>query len=347
MKKVFLSFQEAKQEVQKAGIKTLAQYQKWPKRESKNLPYEIGKCYKSEYKGWEDFITAVEPEEQNVKIVTTKKETISTGSISLKTAIQLCPAIGTEMKLEKLSERYKHVNTQKVIENIIQTMPGWEIISVKETHIRKVELKPFTHHVVKMENPKFAFPGSHDKIQLVISNSHNGVSKFEFYYGIFRMICSNGLVVFDKRFGQINKKHFTDYEEINTYITECVNNVKNLFEVHSQFCKRILTKEEKVDLAIKGLHARYQYKNSYLELMYKQLKERYNIEGLLTPTRDEDQGDSLWTVFNVIQERIMKGFYFAKVDSGLSKANPIKNTHLDIQFNKKFWDYAMELISEK
>lgn len=344
-KKAFVSYDDAKKIVKKAGILTPTQYKAWKDKKDHQLPYDADKVYGKEFIGWDDFLgrnkaSFVEQQTHEKK----KAVTITEGVISLKEAAVICPAILTDTKLNKLSERYKQVNTYKVIENIQKTMDGWYISYVKETHIRDQKLRPYTHHVVKLENFKYKMPGTGDKIQLVISNSHNGVSKFEFYFGVFRIICSNGLIVWDKKFGGINKKHFTDYETINQYIVECVGQSKKLIELFNVFNKRILTKAEKIDLAIKGLHSRYQYKNSYIELMYDELKVRYDIEAIIKPMRDEDEGNSLWLVFNIIQERITKGEYYAKVDSGLSKANPIKNTHLDIQFNKKFWEYAMALV---
>ncbi len=343
----FATFEEAKKIVKKAGISTAKDYKSWPDKKQNKLPYEADKVYKKDWKGWDDFL------QRNKSEITERQATdkgkgviITEGIISLKQAAVICPAILTDTKLNKLSDRYKQVNTYKVIENIQKTMPGWYITYVKETHIRKPELRPYTHHVVKLENSKYKMPGVADKIQLVISNSHNGVSKFEFYFGIFRVICSNGLIVWDKKFGAINKKHFTDYDTINEYILSCVHQSKKLIELFDTFNKRILTKAEKIDLAIKGLHSRYQYKNSYIELMYDELKARYDIDAIVKPLREEDEGNSLWLVYNVIQERITKGEYYAKVDSGLSKANPIKNTHLDIQFNKKFWEYAMGFIEQ-
>ena len=362
----FLSFAEAKKSAAKLNLKSSTDWKNLKKNRPENLPSEPWKTYKDDWQGWEDFLgkgkqekaktveekvvakTAEAPKDEKVSLepspfiadVAVAQKT----SWSLEEAVKSVPAIAQKTKHPKLSEKYQHINTEKVIQNILESDPGWEIVSVKSTMLRDTKVQKYTHHVVKLENTNYKLIGD-DKIQIILSNSHNGVSKFEFFFGIFRKICSNGLVVKEAMFNGINKKHFSDYEQINSYIVECVERIKELRSGIESWKEKILTKKQKLDLAIKGLHARYQYKNSYLELMYEVLKERYDIENLIVPVRREDSDDSLWTVFNIIQEKISKGLYYAKTDRGLSKANPIKNIHCELQFNKLFWQYASEVVN--
>lgn len=373
--KTFATFQEARKFAKTNKITSNNAWMKFKDR-PENLPYDPRKTYKSSFDDQkiDDFFYNVETD--NVKEVvkhtapagvtktkTTKKEQtpeekmteevknseplpyLQHEPITLDQAAKMHPSIKCNEKHAKLSDRYALVNTYKVIENIQKTEPSWVITQVRSTHIRKPELQKYSHHVVKLESDGHKL-GKEGKLQIVISNSHNGVSKFEFFFGIFRKVCTNGMVIQHPLFNGINKKHFTDYEEINAYIVEAVGRAKEINRIYDKMCERILTEKEKVDLAIKGLHSRYQYKNSYLELAYDTLKERYNIKELFVPLRELDNGDDLWHVFNVIQEKVTRGDYYAKTDHGPSKANPIKNTHCDLQFNKKFWSYAMELIGE-
>ena len=40
---------------------------------------------------------------------------------------------------------------------------------------------------------------------------------------------------------------------------------------------------------------------------YPKGNENLNVEDLLSPTRQGDRGDELWKIFNVVQEKLIKG----------------------------------------
>jgi hypothetical protein len=67
-----------------------------------------------------------------------------------------------------------------------------------------------------------------------------------------------------------------------------------------------------------------------------------NYTDLVTPTRNEDQGDDLWSVFNVVQEKLTHGMFEYISGSKTRKARKIKNFRQDIDLNAKLYDLAME-----
>ena len=70
---------------------------------------------------------------------------------------------------------------------------------------------------------------------------------------------------------------------------------------------------------------------------------------LLIPKRLHDYGKSLWTVYNVIQENVVKGglMYYQKTDQGFTKRRTRPITALDrlVNVNRKLWDLSVELMS--
>ena len=71
-------------------------------------------------------------------------------------------------------------------------------------------------------------------------------------------------------------------------------------------------------------------------------KIKIDFKDLLTPTRDEDKGKDLWSVFNVVQEKIIDGDFAYKVAGKLRKARQIKNFKQDQKINKELFDVALE-----
>jgi hypothetical protein len=62
----------------------------------------------------------------------------------------------------------------------------------------------------------------------------------------------------------------------------------------------------------------------------------------LTPVRREDEGDNLWNVFNVVQEKIIEGDFDYTFGTKSRKARKIKNFQQDQKINTKLFNTALE-----
>ena len=69
-----------------------------------------------------------------------------------------------------------------------------------------------------------------------------------------------------------------------------------------------------------------------------------NINELLTPVRPEDAGDDLWSVFNVVQEKIIEGDFEYIAAGKARKARQIKNFKQDQKINKELFELALEYV---
>ena len=66
---------------------------------------------------------------------------------------------------------------------------------------------------------------------------------------------------------------------------------------------------------------------------------------LLRPTRKEDEGDDLWSIFNVIQEKLIEGDFNYNAGNRSRKARKIKNFNQDLKVNKELFAMAAEFIA--
>jgi hypothetical protein len=70
-----------------------------------------------------------------------------------------------------------------------------------------------------------------------------------------------------------------------------------------------------------------------------------DINELLKPVRKEDEGSDLWTIFNVIQEKMVRGNFKYKTLKGRNKtARSIKNFNRDLQLNEQLYELAESFI---
>jgi hypothetical protein len=67
-----------------------------------------------------------------------------------------------------------------------------------------------------------------------------------------------------------------------------------------------------------------------------------DINELLHPTRKEDEGNDLWSVFNVVQEKILDGDFNYTFGTKVRKARKIKNFNQDLKINKELFSIALE-----
>jgi len=66
-----------------------------------------------------------------------------------------------------------------------------------------------------------------------------------------------------------------------------------------------------------------------------------NPSQIIEPLRGEDAKEDLWTVFNVIQERLVKGEFERRTMNGRrTRPRGINNAARHIDFNKKLWEIA-------
>ena len=69
------------------------------------------------------------------------------------------------------------------------------------------------------------------------------------------------------------------------------------------------------------------------------------IEDILDPKRDEDKGDDLWRVFNVVQEKITQGEFSAALKGAkVRKVRKIKSFEKDLKVNKELFQLATSLL---
>ena len=245
-----------------------------------------------------------------------------------------------------VSDKYLFVNTETIIDDLEKL--GWLPVQAAQRKARKAEGTIFSKHMVAFQNPNImiksedgddAFP------RILLTNSHDGMQAFKFSVGIFRLVCSNGLVVADEQFSDFKIKHkgYT-FEELRGVVNQAVADLPNRVQVMNDMKNRVLSKEEKEQLAIDAMLIRAGIKPNSQEAK-KFDYDADTIEDILEPKREADKGNDLWRVFNVIQEKITQGeFHAALKGAKVRKVRKIKSFEKDVQVNKDLFKLATALI---
>lgn len=259
---------------------------------------------------------------------------------------EVCPvAFKTAPTNPNVTDKYLFVNTETIIDDLDKL--GWKPVSAAMRKSRGKE-SIFSKHMVTFQNPDImikskdgddAFP------RIILSNSHDGLQAFTFSVGIFRLVCSNGLVVADEKFSDFKIKHkgYT-FGELRNVVSQAVKDLPNKVEVLNKMKSKILTKEEKQKLALNAMLIRAGITPDS-EKAKKFEYDQETLEDILEPKREADKGDDLWRTFNVIQEKITQGdFHAALKGAKVRKVRKIKSFEKDLEVNKKLFRLATALV---
>lgn len=245
------------------------------------------------------------------------------------------PAVASMEAATNVSGKYVHVPTMELIDDMEKL--GWQVSDVKQVGSKK-GMQAYKKHLVVFRNPEIVIQSNDGETvypQLLLSNSHDGLSSFQFRAGLFRLVCTNGLVISTKDFGSMSIRHKGySFEELKKTVLELVEKLPVTIETLNKFREVTLSEEQKVEFALAAIGVRFGENGAEVE-----------VQELLKPTRKEDEGNELWQVFNIIQEKLTRGGFKYKASTGRNKtARSIKNFNRDIQLNEQLYELAESYV---
>ena len=277
---------------------------------------------------------------------------LATEFLSMDDVKRLCPAaFKTEPTNPNVSDKYIPANTATVIEDLAKL--GWRPTQAKQCRQKKNSSGIRSFHMVAFQNPdvKICKPitdadGNTTEVvdsypRIILTNSHDGFNSFKFMVGLFRLVCSNGLVVCSNEMVNMSIRHVNyDFEALRLVVTNAIEQVPNIVNTMNTMKKTILSDDNKKELAMAVVKIRKELDdNQKIDIDEK------TIMDILMPVRDEDNGDDLWTVFNVCQEKLIKGgFQSIGKNNKSRKQRSITSIKKDIEYNQQLWNLAMNYM---
>ena len=239
------------------------------------------------------------------------------------------PSVFATSPSTKMSDKYVFVPTMDILENFERE--GWELASAKQ-----VGRGIHSVHELRLRNGELPKVGD-TLVEAIIRNSHNGMASFRVSAGLHRLVCSNGLTVPTALAESFNIRHSRfDLDEVKRLTESFAGKLPKIEGSVKRMMEREMTIEEKIEFVRKSVGIRFGQDKVLNELQ---------IVGLLTPNRDEDQGDDLWTTFNVVQEKYIRGGIETTSQRGRrTKLRGLENIMAVNQVNTKLWTLAEEML---
>lgn len=272
---------------------------------------------------------------------------IATKFLTMDELKSACPiAFRTSPTNPKVSERYKTTDTEKIVNELAEQ--GWFPVQAKQCRPKKGSSGVRSFHMIAFQNPKVRINKRYEDgteevdtfPRIILTNSHDGFSSFKFMVGLYRLVCSNGLCISDGEFEKISIRHTYDTEFIQHVCAEAVKRVPEIAATMTTMKNTEMTDEQKNELATEVMKIRKGVDD----------EEKFDIDeetilDILSPVRNEDKSDDLWTVFNICQEKMIKGgFYTVGKNEKLRKQRGIASVKKDLEYNRRLWDFAMRYM---
>jgi len=244
---------------------------------------------------------------------------------SIDKALAFAPTLSESYRKtnQRITTKPKYIETIDVVNDLMKQ--GWLIDGVCENR-NKSSFKIDSHYI-KMSHPDLTMKTNSGKTECIanayVGNSCNGTRAMNIDFGMYRQVCSNGLIRFDgEEVGKLphNNKGIERYPIIMNKINELAA------ESISQFAS---LKEKELTIS--------QIQKLTRDAMKLRFVGRSDISPnqLLTVRRPEDEGDNLWNIYNRIQENLTQPGMI--VDTSGKLISGITSVQQDMEVNKSLF----------
>ena len=263
----------------------------------------------------------------------------------------------SEIKDLGLSKHYSFVPTTRVV-NDLRAM-GWDCVDAQQVKARKSSTNGYQKHMLTFEHPDYKIDqvkeveiadGKTETViepateypQLLLTNSHDGGNAFTLSAGIFRLVCSNGLVIKTEDYGTSRLVHKGySFKSVQKLVNDFVATIDETLTRITAMKQVELNKEQQIEFAKTAALLRFTEK-AYNE---GNIADVVELDDLLSVDRKEDKGNGLWEVYNSVQESLVNGkYHYVGANKKSRKARPIKNFKQSIDVNKKLSELAFAYV---
>ena len=242
--------------------------------------------------------------------------------------VSLAPAAGSFAPIDGVSKRYSFVPTLTAVDLLRDT--GWQPIHAEQSTVRLASREGYQRHLIRFAKNGLLFDG--ERVDLVLYNSHDRGCAFKLVASVWRKVCGNGLMVASE-FSNFRHKH------VGFEPDDFIRSARRIASAAAIIADRVdemkvieMTSDERGVFAQAAHSLKYDDPSTAPISPYQLLEER----------RYDDQGNDLWTTFNVVQENIMRGGLKGTTRGSNGRirrttTRPVKALDKNIRLNQALW----------
>lgn len=252
------------------------------------------------------------------------------------------PSIFAERPWHAMSDAYAFIPTIQVVDKM--RAEGFMPVEVQQSRTRIAGKGDFTKHLIRFRDFRTGDKALDMDIakvgaifpELVLVNSHDGASAYKLLAGLFRLICSNGLMVGDGIVDHISTRHVGSKSAADAVIEATYQVIEDQPKVMASIESFSALRLEAPEQRAFGAAA--------LSLKYDDGAAPVTAEQVIRPKRYADQEPTLWNTFNVVQEHLVNGGDAYRSDTlRRQRTRPVNGISENTRLNKSLWTLAEEM----
>lgn len=255
---------------------------------------------------------------------------------------RFAPSVFATQAHDSRTERFRPIPTIQIVESLRKE--GFEVVSAAQCRTRDASKREFTKHLLRLRhmNELQTVNGRADSHgEIVLKNANDGGSSYQLMAGVFRIVCTNGLISASELFDAIRVKHSGSLESVASKVIEgtfqVVDETQRVLSHRDTWQNITMPHEAQIAFAEAAHVVRFGDSDGVTDTPIKPAQ-------LLTARRHEDAGDSLWQVFNRTQENCIKGgrhlrAYNSKTHR-MTSIREVTSLDADVKINKALWKLA-------
>lgn len=242
---------------------------------------------------------------------------------------RVAPSIFADAPHESRSERYAYIPTAAVLAELRKE--GFQPFMACQTRVRDEGKREHTRHMLRLRHAS-QINGA-EANEIVLLNSHDGTSSYQMLAGMFRFVCSNGLVCGDT-VADVRVPHKGD---VSGHV------IKGAYEVLQGFDRVKESRDAMRGITLDEVEAEV-FARAALALKYDPTDNKpapITESQILMPRRFDDRRPDLWSVFNRTQENLTKGGLRGRSANGRrQQTRPVQGIDSDVRLNRALWMLA-------
>ena len=235
----------------------------------------------------------------------------------------------------RTSKHYTFISTAQVVSALLEA--GFEPTRAQQTRARNADASGHAKHMIRFSHTKESLTLVDAIPELVLINSHDGTSAYTLRAGLYRPICTNGLLAQIGDFGVIQVPHRGNVvANVVEGALAITRGFADMGAVVEQMHGKQLDERQRWDFAAAALSVRYHRLDHHQPI---------SADQALLPRRTADYGNSLWITYNIVQENLCRGGVTGKTAKGrVTRTRGISAIREDVRINAQLWQLAMTLL---
>lgn len=258
------------------------------------------------------------------------------------------PSIFAETAHHSRSDRFAPIPTIEVLRGLAKE--GFMPVAARQAPVRDESRYNFTKHLIRLrrieDDHKFHVGDTVSEVML--KNGNDGSSRYELLAGLFRIRCMNSLVAQVGTLDEVKIRH--SGSDVKARVIEATYQVMNVareaLAAPETWGGVELSREERHVLAGSARMIRFGNADGQVD------PDTVTTDQLLQPRRMEDDGSDLWSVWNIVQENVMRGgLHGVRRDANNQRrrfsTRPVRSIDGSINLNRALWALGQKMAELK